>query len=426
MILNYIWLFFFGAAFIVAFLRLFGYLFRDYLAIHLGWLFDKADLSVFADMVHSTFDMAEASIKISIYLIGVMTLWLGIMKVGEKGGAIQVLGRVSGPFFSKLFPSIPKNHPAFGSILMNFCANMLGLDNAATPLGLKAMKDLQELNPDKETASNAQIMFLVLNTTGLTIIPVGIMGLRAAAGAASPSDIFLPTLIATFCATLTGLITVSIIQRINLLHPVVLAYICGLSLFIATLIWSMTGISPAKTDAISKLIGNLVIFLFIIFFLYLGFRKKVNVYDTFITGAKEGFEVAIRIIPYLVAMLVGIGVFRASGSLDFLVKGISRLVSWMGLNTNFVGALPTAFMKPLSGSGARGMMVETMKHYGADSFVGRLSCVFGGSTETLFYTLAVYYGSVGIVRTRYTVASGLIAEAGGFMAAILVSYLFFG
>ena len=425
MVLNYIWIGFFLAAMLVAFIRTLGYFMQQGFDITLWRVFTEADRDVFREIVQSTFNMAETSVKISIYLIGIMTLWLGIMKIGEKGGAVNILSRGVSPFFRRIFPEIPKNHPAMGSILMNFCANMLGLDNAATPLGLKAMKELQEINPKKNTASNAQIMFLVLNTSALTIIPISIIALRAAAGAANPADVFLPLLLTTFFSTLAGLIAVSIVQRINLFNWVVLAYLGGVSLFIAGLFVFLKTLSQSHLEVFSVLSGNIILFGFIIFFMIIGLRSKINIYETFIEGAREGFEVAIKIIPYLVAMLVAIGVFRASGAFDFLLNGIATLLGWIGFDTSFVPALPTAFMKPLSGSGARGMMVETMTHYGPDSFVGRLSSIFQGSTETTFYTVAVYYGAVNIRKTRYTISCGLIADLAGMLAAIFWGYIFF-
>lgn len=376
-------------------------------------------------MMDSTFSMAETSVNISIYLIGVMTLWMGIMKVGESGGAVRLLGKLTGPFFNRLFPEVPKDHPANGSMLMNFAANMLGLDNAATPLGLKAMKELQELNPNNDKASNAQIMFLVLNTSGLTLIPVSVMAIRAAQGAVNPADIFLPILIATFCSTLAGLIAVSVVQKINLFDKVVLAYIGGATLCITALLVFFHSLPQEKISVYSTAGANILLFSIIVSFIVLAIRKRINVYDAFIEGAKDGFNVAVRIIPFLVAMLVAIGVFRASGALDMLVDGLRWVFALFLPDTSFVDALPTAFMKPLSGSGARGMMVETMQTFGADSFAGRLSSTFQGSTETTFYTLAVYYGAVGIRKTRYTVTCGLIADFAGIIAAISIAYLFF-
>lgn len=425
MALNYIWIGFFLIGFIVAFFRVLGYYFRSFFQETFGIIFNQTDLAVFSDIVNSTFTMAETSVNIAVYLIGVMTLWLGLMKIGEMGGAVHVLSRIVGPFFSKLFPELPRNHPAGGSILMNFSANMLGLDNAATPLGLKAMHELQALNPSKDTASNAQIMFLVLNTSGLTIIPISVMAIRAAEGAVNPSDVFLPILIATYFSSLAGLIAVSVFQKINLLQPVVLAYLGGVSLIIIGIIYYFMSLPQEQAAALSSLVGNFILFFIIISFILLAIRKSINVYETFIEGAKEGFEVAIKIIPYLVAMLVGIGVFRASGALDFIETLLGSLFGFIGMNTDFVPALPTALMKPLSGSGARGMMIEAMNTYGVDSFVGRVASTLQGSTETTFYTLAVYYGAVSVRKTRYTVTCGLIADFCGITAAIVVGYIFF-
>lgn len=409
MVLNYLWVAFFLIAFCIALFRL--------IVFH--------DVEVFQKLVSSTFDNAKLGFEISLGLTGVMTLWLGLMKVGERGGIIAVFARLVSPFFNRLFPELPKNHPVFGSILMNFSANMLGLDNAATPLGLKAMKEMQELNPDKDSASNAQIMFLVLNTSGLTIIPISIMVFRAQLGAADPSDIFIPILLATFFSTIVGLITVSLYQRINLFDPVILAYLGTLTLLIGALIYYFSTISQDQISLISSVASNVVLFSIIISFIALAVVRKVNVYDAFIEGAKEGFSVAITIIPYLVAILVAIGVFRESGALGLLVDGLGYIFGAMGLNTDFVPALPVAFMKPLSGSGARGMMVEAMTTYGVDSFVGRLASTIQGSTETTFYILAVYFGSVGIRNTRYALVCGLTADLAGIVAAIFIAYLFF-
>ena len=409
MVLNYIWAGFFLIAFAIA---LFQLIFLQ-------------DYDVFQKLVASTFDNAKLGFEISLGLTGVMTLWLGLMKVGEKGGIIAVFARLVGPFFHRLFPEIPNNHPVYGSILMNFSANMLGLDNAATPLGLKAMKEMQELNPHKETASKAQIMFLVLNTSGLTIIPISVMVFRAQLGAADPSDVFIPILLATFFSTITGLIAVALYQRINLLHPVVLAYLGTLMLLIVGLIYYFSIIPQEQVSLISTVASNVILFSIIISFVGLALYRKVNVYEAFIEGAKEGFSVAITIIPYLVAILVAIGVFRTSGALDLLVDGIAYAIALTGLNTDFAPALPVAFMKPLSGSGARGMMVEALNTYGVDSFVGRLASTIQGSTETTFYILAVYFGSVGIRNTRYALTCGLIADLAGVIAAILIAYLFF-
>ncbi|MCK9205602.1 MAG: spore maturation protein [Salinivirgaceae bacterium] len=410
MVLNYIWIAFFLIAFVVALFKL----------LFLG------DLTVFPSIIGSTFDMAKTGFELSLGLTGVMTLWLGLMRVGEKGGMVNLLARWLGPFFNKLFPEIPKNHPATGSIMMNLAANMLGLDNAATPMGLKAMNQLQEINPDKSRASNAMIMFLVLNTSGLTIIPVSIMVYRAQLGAADPSDIFIPILISTFFSTLAGIVAVSIYQRINLFNKIILAYMGGISLVIAGIIYYFTTLPKNQVGTVSSLAGNFILFAIIISFIALAVRKRINVYETFIEGAKEGFQIAIKIIPFLVAILVAIGVFRASGAMDMLMDGIRSMVAWLGVQTNFVEALPTAFMKPLSGSGARGLMVDTMTTYGADSFAGRLACVFQGATDTTFYIIAVYFGSVGISKTRHAIACGLIADLAGVIAAILIAYLFFG
>lgn len=410
MALNYIWIAFFIIAFVVGLVKL----------IFFG------DNEVFTKIMDSTFEMAETSVKISIYLIGVMSLWLGIMKIGENGGAVRALSRITGPFFNKLFPEIPKDHPANGSMLMNFCANMLGLDNAATPLGLKAMGELQELNPKKDTASNAQIMFLVLNTSGLTVVPVSILAIRAAEGAVNPADVFLPILLATYFSTIAGLLAVSFVQKINLLNRTVLTYLGGLTLIIAGILWGFTSLPEERISSVSTLSANILLFSIIISFLSLAVIKKVNVYDSFIEGAKEGFTVAIKIIPFLVAMLVAIGVFRASGAMDMLISGIGWCFALFLDDIRFVDALPTAFMKPLSGSGARAMMVEAIHLHGADSFVGRLAATFQGSTETTFYTLAIYFGAVNIRKTRHAVGCGLIADAAGIVAAIFIAYLFFG
>ncbi|WP_299761562.1 spore maturation protein [uncultured Pontibacter sp.] len=409
MVLNYLWAIFFLVAFVIA---LFQLIFFN-------------DTEIFQKLVASTFDNAKLGFEISLGLTGVMTLWLGLMKVGEKGGVVAILARLVGPFFHRLFPELPNNHPVFGSILMNFSANMLGLDNAATPLGLKAMKEMQELNPDKETASNAQIMFLVLNTSGLTIIPISIMVFRAQLGAADPSDIFIPILLATFFATVVGLIAVALYQRINLFDKVIMAYLGSLLLLIGGLMYYFSIIPQEQVSVISTVASNVILFSIIISFIGLALLRKVNVYEAFIEGAKEGFTVAITIIPYLVAILVAIGVFRTSGALDMLVNGIAYAISLTGMNTDFVPALPVAFMKPLSGSGARGLMVEAMTNYGADSFVGRMASVFQGSTETTFYILAVYFGSVGVRKSRYALTCGLLADFAGVIAAIFIAYMFF-
>jgi spore maturation protein SpmA len=409
MVLNYIWIAFIIIAFILGLVRL----------IFFG------DTDIFPAMMNSTFDMAKTGFEISLGLTGVMTLWMGIMRVGEKGGIVTLMARAVGPLFRRMFPEIPKDHPAAGSIMMNLAANLLGLGNAATPLGLKAMTELQEINKDKDTASNAMIMFLVLNAAGLTLIPVSIMVFRAQLGAADPSDIYIPILLATFCSTLAGIISVSLFQKINLLNRIVLAYLGGFTLLVSGIIWYFSTISQEQINTISSVSGNLILFVIIISFIVLAFYKKINVYETFIEGAQDGFMIAVKIIPYLVAILVAVGLFRASGAMDYLVGGIGKIFTVMGVDTSFVDALPTAFMKPLSGSGARGMMVDTMKQYGADSFAGRLSCIFQGASDTTFYIIAVYFGSVGIKKTRYAITCGLIADLAGAIAAILIAYLFF-
>lgn len=409
MILNYIWIAFFLIAFVVALVKLLFF----------------GDVNVFPEIMGSTFDMAKLGFEISLGLTGVMTLWLGLMKVGENGGVVRVMAKVVGPLFRKLFPEIPKDHPVTGSIMMNLAANMLGLDNAATPLGLKAMTQLQELNPQKDTATNSMIMFLVLNTSGLTIIPISIMVYRAQLGAADPSDIFIPILLATFFSTMAGIISVAVMQRINLLNKIVLAYLGGFTLLVSLIIWYFTIIPQQQISVISSVASNIILFSIIISFIALALVRRVNVYESFIDGAKEGFMIAIKIIPYLVAILVAIGVFRASGAMDFIIDGIGWTVAQLGINNDFVPALPTAFMKPLSGAGARGMMVDAMNTFGADSFVGRLAATFQGSTDTTFYILAVYFGSVSIRKTRYAVTCGLIADFAGIIASIFIAYLFF-
>ena len=409
MVLNYIWIAFFIVAFVMALAKL----------VFMG------DYDVFPAMMNSTFDSSKTAFEISLGLTGVLSLWLGIMKIGEKGGMVNALTRLLSPVFSKLFPDIPKGHPVTGSIFMNIAANMLGLDNAATPLGLKAMEQLQQLNPKKDTATNPMIMFLVLNTSGLTLIPVSIMVYRAQMGAAQPTDIFIPILLATFFSTISGIIVTSLYQRINLLNRVMLLTVGGMCTAVAAIIWGFGQLDKDQMNIVSTTVANILLMTIIVGFILAGVRKKVNVYDAFIEGAKEGFQTAVRIIPYLVAILVGIGVFRASGAMDMIIGGVKWTVSALGGNTDFVGALPTALMKPLSGSGARGMMVDAMTTYGADSFVGRLSCVFQGSTDTTFYILAVYFGSVGIRYTRHAVACGLLADLAGVIAAIAICYMFF-
>jgi len=409
MILNYIWIGFILIAFIIA----------------LGQFFFTGNTQIFTDIIQSAFGSAKNGFEISLGLTGVLSLWLGIMKIGEKGGVIAIFSRIVAPFFTKILPDIPKDHPALGSIFMNVSANMLGLDNAATPMGLKAMKELQEINPDKDTASNPMIMFLVLNTAGLCLIPISIMVYRAQLGAVNPADVFLPIVIATFIAAVTGLITVAIYQKINLFQRTIMGTLLGLSGFIAGLIYILSQLDKDQIAQYSSFAANFLLLSIIVSFVTMALFKKVNVYDTFIEGAKEGFQVAIGIIPYLIAILVAIGMFRASGAMTLLTDGISYAIALTGLNTDFVEALPTAFMKPLSGSGARGMMVDAMTLHGADSFVGRLSCIIQGSTDTTFYILAVYFGSVNIKNTRYALAAGLIADFVGITAAILLGYLFF-
>ena len=409
MALNYIWVSFFLITFLVAIIKLIG-----------------GDTEVFQNIVNSLFESAANGATISLGLIGMMTFALGIMKIGEKGGMINIFAKAVGPFFNRLFPEIPKNHPALGSVLMNFSANALGLDNAATPLGLKAMKELQELNPHKDTASNAQIMFIVLNASSLTLLPISIMAYRQEAGAAQPSDIFLPILIATFFSTLAALIMVAIYQKINLFNKTIVVYLGGLLVLVGGALYYFSTLAPEEIDVISRVFGNLVLFSIFVSFIALAVFKRINVYDAFIEGAKEGFEVAVKIIPYLVAILVGIAVFRASGTMDYLVDGISALIAFAGIDTSFVEALPVAFMKPLSGSGARGLMVELMATKGADDFAARVACVIQGSTETTFYLLAFYFGSLAIKKTRHSIPCALIAELVGIIAAIIVAYIFFG
>lgn len=409
MVLNYIWIAFFVIAFVIAVVKL----------LFMG------DFEVFPAMMDSTFASSKTAFEISLGLTGVLSLWLGIMKIGEKGGVVNALARVLSPVFVRLFPEIPKGHPVTGSIFMNIAANMLGLDNAATPLGLKAMEQLQDLNKKKDTATNSMIMFLVLNTSGLTLIPVSIMVYRAQMGAAQPTDIFVPILLATFFSTLAGIIITSLYQRINLFNRTMLLTLGGACVLVSAIIWGFSQMDKDQVNIVSTTVANILLMLIIIGFILSGVRHKVNVYDAFIEGAKDGFQTAVRIIPYLVAILVGIGVFRASGAMDMLIDGIKWTVAAVGGDTDFVGALPTALMKPLSGSGARGMMVDAMTTYGADSFIGRLSCVFQGSTDTTFYILAVYFGSVGIRYTRHAVACGLLADLAGILSAIAICYMFF-
>ena len=409
MVLNYIWIGFFLIAFVIAVVKL----------VFMG------DFDVFPAMMDATFSSSKTAFEISLGLTGVLSLWMGVMKIGEQGGVVNVLARLLSPVFTKLFPDIPKGHPVTGSIFMNIAANMLGLDNAATPLGLKAMEQMQELNPKKDTASNPMIMFLVLNTSGLTLVPVSIMVYRAQMGATQPTDIFIPILLATFFSTLAGIIVTSLYQRINLINRTMLLTLGGACLLVAGVIWGFSQLDGESMNKVSTTVANILLMTIITSFIVAGVRKKINVYESFIDGAKDGFQTAVRIIPYLVAILVAIGVFRASGAMDMLIGMINDGVSLLGVDTQWVEAMPTALMKPLSGSGARGMMVDAMTTYGADSFVGRLSCVFQGSTDTTFYILAVYFGSVGVRHTRHAVNCGLLADLAGIIAAIAICYLFF-
>lgn len=409
MVLNYIWIAFFLIAFVVA----------------VGKLVIGGDTAVFTEIINASFASAKTGFEISLGLTGILSLWLGIMKIGEKGGVIQAFARLAAPVFSKLFPDIPRDHPVTGSIFMNLSANLLGLDNAATPMGLKAMQQLQELNPNKESASNSMVMFLCINASGLTLIPITIMMYRAQLGAANPSDVFLPIMLATFTSTLVAILAVCVRQKINILQRNLVLFFGGLGLFIGGLVWLFNSMEQEQVSLYSTLFANTLLFTIICGFIISGMRKKINVYDAFIEGAKEGFQTAITIIPYLVAILVGIGVFRASGAMDFIIQGVRFGIASIGLNTDFVEALPTMLMKPLSGSGARGMMLDAMNTYGADSFVGRLSSIVQGSCDTTFYVVALYYGSVGIRNTRYTVQCALLADLAGAIAAIAMAYLFF-
>lgn len=408
MALNYIWIAFFFIAFIFGIISLL-----------------MGDTTIFEKMVKATFESSETAFTTSLNLTGILALWLGIMKIGEQAGVVNVLARMLSPFLSKLFPDIPRNHPVMGSIFMNIASNMLGLDNAATPTGLKAMSQMQELNTKKDTATNPMIMFLVLNTSGLTIIPTAILGYRSMYGAAQPTDIFIPILLATTIATLVGILLTAGWQRINIFQPTLLLGLIGLMGFVGVVIWSFGQMDKQIMATVTSIASNLILMTIIVLFIAAGLLKKINVYNAFIEGAKEGFHTAVRIIPYLVAILVAVGVFRASGGMELMMKGIRWFVETCGLDTRFVDALPTALMKPLSGSGARGLMIEAMKTYGADSFVGRLSCIFQGSTDTTFYILAVYFGSVSIKYTRHAVACGLLADLAGVIAAIAICYIFF-
>ena len=408
MALNYIWIAFFFIAFIFGIISLL-----------------MGDTTIFEKMVKATFESSETAFTTSLNLTGILALWLGIMKIGEQAGIVNVLARMLSPFLSKLFPDIPRNHPVMGSIFMNIASNMLGLDNAATPTGLKAMSQMQELNTKKDTATNPMIMFLVLNTSGLTIIPTAILGYRSMYGAAQPTDVFIPILLATTIATLVGILLTAGWQRINIFQPTLLLGLIGLMGFVGVVIWSFGQMDKQTMATVTSIASNLILMTIIVLFIAAGLLKKINVYNAFIEGAKEGFHTAVRIIPYLVAILVAVGVFRASGGMELMMKGIRWFVETCGLDTRFVDALPTALMKPLSGSGARGLMIEAMRTYGADSFVGRLSCIFQGSTDTTFYILAVYFGSVSIKYTRHAVACGLLADLAGVIAAIAICYIFF-
>ncbi len=410
MVLNYIWIAFFIIAFVVAAVKF----------LFLG------DTGVFTEIMNSTFDTAKTGFEISLGLTGVLSLWMGIMKIGERGGTVDLFAKAAAPLFSKLFPEIPKGHPAAASMLMNISANMLGLDNAATPFGLKAMADMQTLNTRKDIATNPMIMFLVMNASGLTLIPVMVMTYRAQLGAANPSDVFIPIMIATFVATLVGVISVCIKQRINIFNTAILGFFGGLSAIIISTVWIFDSMSQEQVSVISSLAANLILFTIIVLFILKGMMRKINVFEAFIDGAKDGFSTAVKIIPYLIGILVGIGVFRASGSMDFLMNGLKALVAPMGFDTRWIDGMPTALMKPLSGSGARGMMIDTMKIFGADSFAGRLSSVLQGATDTTFYIVAVYYGAINVKNSRYTVPYALLADLAGVIAAIFVTYLFFG
>lgn len=410
MVLNYIWVGFFLVAFVVA----------------AGRTLFAGDLDVWSEVMSASFSSASTAFELSLGLTGILTLWLGLMKIGERAGVIRIFGRLVSPLFTRLFPGVPKDHPAMGSIFMNVSANMLGLDNAATPLGLKAMQELQELNPEKDRATDAMIMFLILNASGLCLIPISIIMYRAQAGAANPTDVFLPILVATFIATLVGIIALCLKQRISLRDPVLLAWLGGLTAIVGGMVWFFSTLAPAEVERYSTFIANFLLFGVIALFMGFGLFRRINLYDAFIDGAREGFQTAVKIIPYLVAILVAIGMFRASGAMDVITRAMESAVSALGFDAQWVGALPTALMKPLSGSGSRGMMVDLMNTYGADSFVARVSAAIQGSTDTLFYVLAVYFGSVGVKRTRYAVGYGLLADVTGSVAGVLAAYLFFG
>ncbi len=410
MVLNYIW----AAFFLVAF------------AVALGRTVVTGDAGVWSEMMQGSFSAAALAFEVSLGLTGILAMWLGLMKIGERAGVIGFFGRLVSPLFCRLFPGVPKGHPAMGSIFMNVSANMLGLDNAATPLGLKAMQELQSLNKEKDTATDAMIMFLILNASGLCFIPISIMMYRAQAGAANPTDVFLPILLATFVSTLVGIVALCVKQRIRLADPVLLGWLGGMMAVIAAMVWVFSGMDGEQVERYSGFIANFLLFSVIVGFLLAGMRKRLNMYETFIEGAKEGFKTAVTIIPYLVAILVGIAVFRASGAMDMLTAWTRDFVAWLGCDTSWVEALPTALMKPLSGSGSRGLMIDLMNTYGADAFVSRVSAAIQGSTDTMFYVLAVYFGSVGVRKTRYAVGYALLADVSGSVAGILAAYLFFG
>lgn len=410
MVLNYIW----AAFFLVAF------------AVALGRTVVTGDAGVWSEMMQGSFSAAALAFEVSLGLTGILAMWLGLMKIGERAGVIGFFGRLVSPLFCRLFPGVPKGHPAMGSIFMNVSANMLGLDNAATPLGLKAMQELQSLNKEKDTATDAMIMFLILNASGLCFIPISIMMYRAQAGAANPTDVFLPILLATFVSTLVGIVALCVKQRIRLADPVLLGWLGGMMAVIAAMVWVFSGMDGERVERYSGFIANFLLFSVIVGFLLAGMRRRLNMYETFIEGAKEGFKTAVTIIPYLVAILVGIAVFRASGAMDMLTAWTRDLVAWLGCDTSWVEALPTALMKPLSGSGSRGLMIDLMNTYGADAFVSRVSAAIQGSTDTMFYVLAVYFGSVGVRKTRYAVGYALLADVSGSVAGILAAYLFFG
>jgi len=409
MALNYIWIGLFTIGVIIGVVKLF-----------LG------DFNAMPEMMDSIFSMSNLAFDMTIGLTGTLTFWMGVMKVGEDSGLINKLAKKLSPVLVKLFPEIPKDHPALSSLFMNISANMLGLDNAATPIGLKAMQEMQSINKQKDTASNSMIMFLTLNTSGLTIIPVSIMAYRSKFGAADPTDIFIPLLLTTMCSTLVGLLVVCAIQKINLLNKTLLATFAGISLFVAGIFTAVSSLDSEQMQIFCRVLTSILILGCIMFFLFSGVRKKINVYDSFVEGAKGGFHIAVSLIPYCVAILAAIGVFRASGALTMLQSGVSRFVEWLGFNSDFVGAIPVALMKPLNGAGARGMMIECFNSFGPDSFVGHLASILQGSTDTTFYILAIYFGSVGIKKYRYAVATGLIADAAGMIAAVLLCYVFFG